>query len=71
VALTPLFFFGVWGAVLLLIASALGLVVLETYYTSGELVIGYTFIVLLFGVDGIVTIFIGVTLSVLNRIADK
>ena len=67
----PLFFFGVSGAVLLLIASVLGVVVLETYYTSGALAIGYTFIVVFFGIVGIVTIFIGVTLNALNRIAAK
>ena len=67
----PLFFFGVSGAVLVLIASALGVVVLQTYYTSRELAIGYTFIVVLFGIVGIVTIFIGVTLNALKRMSAR
>src|SRR5213083_385116 len=53
----PLLFFGVSGAVLLLIASVLGVVVLETYYSSSphQLAVGYMFIVVFFGIIGIVT----------------
>jgi glycosyltransferase involved in cell wall biosynthesis len=65
----PLFFFGVSGAVLVLIASALAVLVLRIFYTSGELAIGYTFIVVLFGVIGIVTMFVGVTLNALRQIS--
>ena len=67
----PLFFFGVFGAVLLLVASALAVVVLQTYYASGQLAIGYTFIVVLFGIVGIVSVFIGIVLNAMNRIAAK
>ena len=67
----PLFFFGVSGAILLTVAAALGAIVLGTYYTSGVLAIGYTFIVVLFGIVGIVSIFIGITLNALKRIAAK
>ncbi len=67
----PLFFFGVSGAVLLLIATALGVVVLQTYYTTRALAIGYTFIVVLFGIVGIVAIFIGITLNALRRLSPR
>jgi hypothetical protein len=66
----PLLFFGVSGAVMLLIASALGVIVLETYYSSypHQLAVGYMFVVVFLGIIGIVAIFIGVTLNVLTRI---
>jgi glycosyltransferase involved in cell wall biosynthesis len=67
----PLFFFGLSGAALVLIASVLGAIVLQTYATSGALAIGYTFIVVLFGIVGIVAMFIGVTLNALKRIAGR
>ena len=67
----PLFFFGVSGAVLLLIASALGVVVLQTFSTSHVLAIGYTFIVVLFGIVGTITIFVGVTLNAIKRMTAK
>jgi len=67
----PLFFFGVSGAVLLLIAAALAAIVLQIFYTTETLAIGYTFIVVLFGIVGIVSIFIGITLNALKRIAAK
>jgi hypothetical protein len=69
----PLLFFGVSGAILLLIASGLGVIVLETYYSTSphQLAIGYMFIVVFFGIIGIVAIFIGVTLNVLTRISRR
>ncbi len=67
----PLFFFGVFGALLLLIASGLGVVVLQTYRTTGLLATGYTFIVVLFGIVGILSIFMGITLNALKRISAK
>jgi glycosyltransferase involved in cell wall biosynthesis len=67
----PLFFFGVSGAVLLLIATALAVVLLEIYYSTRAFAIGYAFIVVLFGIVGIVSIFIGITLNALRRIAAK
>ena len=69
----PLLFFGVGGAVLLLIASALGVIVLQTYYSTSphQLAVGYTFIVVFFGIIGIITIFIGVTLNVLTRLSAR
>src|SRR5881409_1909722 len=67
----PLFFFGVSGAVLLLIAAGLGVVLLQTYYATRAFAIGYAFIVVLFGIVGIVSIFIGITLNALRRIAAR
>src|SRR2546427_7783734 len=67
----PLFFFGVSGAVLLLIAAGLGVILLQTYYATRAFAIGYAFIVVLFGIVGIVSIFVGITLNALKRIAAK
>ena len=67
----PLLFFGVFGAALLLIAAALGVILLQTYYATREFAIGYAFIVVLFGIVGIVSIFIGITLNALRRLASK
>ncbi len=67
----PLFFFGVSGAVLLLIAVSLGVVLLQIYYSTRVFAIGYAFIVVLLGVVGILSMFIGITLNALRRIAAK
>jgi glycosyltransferase involved in cell wall biosynthesis len=69
----PLLFFGVSGAVLLLVASILGVIVLQTYYSTNphQLAVGYMFIVVFFGIIGIVAIFIGVTLNVLTRMSKR
>jgi len=69
----PLLFFGVGGAALLLVASALGVIVLQTYYSTSphQLAVGYMFIVVFLGIIGIITIFIGVTLNVLTRMSGK
>src|SRR5207245_4166406 len=49
----PLFFFGVSGALLLLVAAALGVFLLQIYYATRAFAIGYAFIVVLFGIVGI------------------
>src|SRR2546428_3248146 len=69
----PLLVFGVGGAVLLLVASALGVIVLHTYYSTSphQPAVGYTFIGVLLGIIGIITIFIGVTLNVLTRLSAR
>src|SRR3989442_9444390 len=69
----PLLFFGVFGSALLLLAAALGAIVLQTYYSTNphQLAIGSMFIVVFCGIIGIVTIFIGVTLNVLTRISAR
>src|SRR2546421_8476506 len=65
----PLFFFGISGAVLLLVAAALGVFLLQVYYATRAFAIGYAFIVVLFGIVGIVSIFIGITLNALKRMS--
>src|SRR5438046_526828 len=67
----PLFFFGISGAVLLLIAAILGVILLQTYYTSRAFAVGYALIVVLFGIVGIVSVFVGITLNALKRISAK
>src|SRR5438034_8711067 len=69
----PLFFFGVSGAVLLSVASVLGVIVLDTYYATSphQLAVGYMFIVVFSGIIGTITIFIGVTLNVLTRMSTR
>jgi glycosyltransferase involved in cell wall biosynthesis len=67
----PLFFFGVSGAVLLLIAASFAILVLETLITRGVVAQGYSLLVVLFGTVGFVSIFIGLTLNALKRIAPK
>src|SRR3989475_2450576 len=67
----PLFFFGASGAVLLLIAAGLGVGLLPTYYATRAFANGYPFILGLFGIVGIVSIFIGVPPHALRRIAAR
>ena len=67
----PLFVFGVSGAVLLLIAGALGVLLLQIYYSTRIFAIGYAFIVVFLGIVGIVSVFMGITLNALRRITAK
>ncbi|HYM39828.1 MAG TPA: glycosyltransferase family 2 protein [Thermoplasmata archaeon] len=67
----PLLFFGSFGLGLLIVAAALGALVLSTYYASRALATGTLFIVLLFGIVGILSIFIGITLNALVTVATK
>src|SRR5437899_520813 len=67
----PLFFFGVSGALLLLVAAALGVILLQIYYASRAFAIGYAFIVVLFGIVGILSVFIGITLNAIRRTAAR
>ncbi len=67
----PLFVFGISGALLLLIAGGLGLFLLQVYYSTRIFAIGYAFIVVLFGIVGIVSVFMGITLNALKRIGAK
>ncbi len=64
----PLFFFGVPGTVLLLIASYLAIIILKTFYASGELAVGYSFLVVLLAIVGILSIFIGIVLHVMRKL---
>ena len=65
----PLFILGVAGSLLFLVAAAFGIVVIETYRTTGVLAIGYSLIVVFFGIVGILSIFHGITLNALKRMS--
>ena len=67
----PLFFFGVPGAMFLVVAAILASIVLETFITLRVVAQGYASLVVLFGTVGLVSIFIGITLNALKRIASK
>jgi glycosyltransferase involved in cell wall biosynthesis len=67
----PLFIFGVSGAVLLLIAASFAIIVLETLITRGAVAQGTALLVVLFGTLGFVSIFMGLTLNALKRVASK
>jgi len=67
----PLFFFGLGGGVLLIVAILLGLVVLQTFYATRNLAIGYSFIVILFTILGVLSIFVGVILNAFKRMINQ
>ena len=67
----PLFVFGVSGAALLLIAASFAIIVLETLITRGAVAQGTALLVVLFGTLGFVSIFMGLTLNALKRLARK
>ena len=54
-----------------LVAAVFGIVVVETYRSTGVLAIGYSLIVVFFGIVGILSIFHGITLNALKRMAAK
>lgn len=64
----PLFFFGISGAVLLVVAALLAVFVVATYVDTGELAIGFSFIVVLFAILGSLSIFVGILLNVMRRV---
>ena len=67
----PLFFFGVPGALFLVVAAIIASIVLETFITSRVVAQGYASLVVLFGTVGFVSIFIGLTLNALKRLTDR
>jgi len=67
----PLFFFGIAGAVLLAIAALVGIIVVQTFYSKGELAVGYSFIVVMLAILGALSMFIGVVLNVLTGMARR
>jgi len=67
----PLFFFGVPGSSLVLISALLGLRIVQTYYATGELAIGYSFIVVLLAIVGSLSVFTGLVLNALKRAVRK
>ena len=63
----PLFFFAIPGFALLALAAALALATVELYYANGVFAIGYAFLVLLFALVGVMSVFIGIVLNALKR----
>jgi len=63
----PLFFFGLAGAILLVIGLITGIRVINIAATTGELALGSTILTTLFIIAGILTIFTGVILNALSR----
>jgi glycosyltransferase involved in cell wall biosynthesis len=63
----PLFFFGLAGGILLAIGLIIGLRVINIAATTGDLAIGSTILTTMFIIAGILTIFTGIILNVLNR----
>jgi glycosyltransferase involved in cell wall biosynthesis len=63
----PLFFFGLSGAVLIILGLIAGFVVLQVLATSGVLPVGTTMLSVLFLIIGAFSIFTGLILHVLSR----
>ena len=63
----PLFFFGLAGGILLVIALIIGIRVINIAATTGTLAIGSTILTTLFIIAGILTIFTGIILNALGR----
>ena len=69
----PLLFFGVSGAILFALAAVLGLVVVLTYFESSPhtLAVGYSLLVVFFGVLGALSVFVGLVLNVVTKVSRK
>jgi len=65
----PLFFFGVAGAILLAVAGILGIEVLWTFLVTRQVAFGYSLLIVLLGVLGSMSIFIGLVLNVMQKIS--
>jgi hypothetical protein len=63
----PLFFFGLAGAILLVVGLIIGIRVINIAATTGELAIGSTILTTMFIIAGILTIFTGIILNALGR----
>lgn len=62
----PLFFFGAPGIFLIFVGFLLGLRVVSIYDTTGILAVGYTLVVLLLAITGILAVFVGIILNALR-----
>ena len=63
----PLFFFGLAGAILLVVGLIMGIRVINIAASTGELAIGSTILTTMFVIAGILTIFTGIILNALGR----
>lgn len=64
----PLFYFGMPGAALVVMGAVMAVMTMQGYFTSGEFAIGYAFLMLLFTVVGVLSLFIGIVLNAVRRI---
>ena len=67
----PLLIFGVSGAVLLAAAFVLAVVVVQTFIETHGLAVGYTFLVVLLAILGSLSIFMGIVLNIMGRVAAR
>ena len=67
----PLFFFGVPGFLILLVAAFLALYTAQVYYETRTFAIAYAFLFVLLGIVGILSIFIGVVLNAIKRMVPR
>src|SRR5438876_5759787 len=67
----PLFFFGVPGAMFLVVAAILASIVLETFITLRVVAQGYASLVVLFGAVGLGSTLVGITLNALRGIGPE
>lgn len=67
----PLFFFGMAGLIMLGLAGLLGVVIVQTFYRTGQLAVGSSFVVLMLVILGALSALIGVVLNVLKRITHR
>lgn len=67
----PLLFFGLAGLTLLAAAASLGVSVVEIFYRTGQLAVGYSILVVLFGVTGMLSLFVGVILNVIRKLTHE
>ena len=63
----PLFFFGLAGAILLVIALVIGIRVISIAAATGDLAIGSTILTTMFIIAGMLSIFTGIILNALHR----
>ncbi len=63
----PLFVFGLAGITLLAAAGLLGVLVVQIFYDTKQLAVGYAFLVVLLAILGALSFFMGIVLNVLTR----
>ena len=67
----PLFFFGVSGICMLMLAMLLGVWVIHRYETVGQLAVGTSLLVVLLTMLGILTLYSGIILHAIKVMSEK
>ena len=67
----PLFYFGMPGAALVVMGAVMAVMTMQGYLISGEFAIGYAFLMLLFTVVGVLSVFIGITLNAIRKVVES